>query len=183
MNCERFQKNLLEYLDEALTPPEMLAARTHLAGCSICRKVLQRELELLRSLSNRMERAVEHVTLEPHAQRAMVAALERETAEPPRLSLISLWRRLVLPLAAAMAMLLVTLWTGQRYMAGADKNASGTVTNVGEQQVLVHVSYPAPVYTFQENGDTVMDALTTEPRVADGTLLVKKQESTDHNHI
>ncbi|HEY3762980.1 MAG TPA: zf-HC2 domain-containing protein [Verrucomicrobiae bacterium] len=180
MNCERFQKNLFEYLDESLPPSNMTAARAHLAGCSICRKRLQRELALAQSLSGRMEQAMERVTLEPHVQRDMVAAIERKIAEPARSSLFLLWR-LTRPLAAAAAVLLATFWTGRAFMTGGESTPRA-MTDAGAQQISVHVSYSTPAYEFKESDDTVIDAIASTPRVADGILLVKKRPITS-KHI
>ena len=186
MNCERFQKNLFEYLDESLSPSDMAAARSHLGGCSVCRKVLQRELERAEAISGRLEQMVKRVTLEPHVQRAMVAAVEREIAGPHRPSPVSFWRRLALPFATAAALLMASSWVGYHfYEAGNIQHPTSNIQhplNSGEQ-VLVHVAYSVPEYTFEQKDDTVIDALTNVPRVADGTLLVNRQEPTDQNNL
>ena len=83
MNCECFQENLYEYLDDSLPAAERTAAEKHLAQCGRCRAALQRERDLAQSLSASLERAVEPVTLEAVTQRQILQAAERALSNLP----------------------------------------------------------------------------------------------------
>lgn len=199
MNCGQFQDEIYDYLDDTLSPSEKAAAEEHLLQCGACQQAMQRELLLARTLSTRLTQAVESVNLDANARRGITgAALQASSDEEPKphrslLLLIfgkresgrggiessftrSPWqRRLALPLAAAALILLGGLWAGRQLIsersAGHDPAGSLAVNN---QVVPIHLSCSMPTYTFQREGNLVLDALTYDTLSMDGVLLADK---------
>lgn len=199
MNCGHFQENLYDYLDDTLSPSEKAAAEEHLLQCSACQQAVQSELLLARTLSTRLTQAVESINLDSNARkgitRAALQTLGREEPRPHR-SLVSLllgrrqpvrdgfqssvepgsWqRRLVLPFAAAVLVTIGGLWLGRQFLSerSASHDPTGSMA-VTDQAVSVHVFCSVPTYSFQREGNMVVDALTYDTRSMDGALLEKK---------
>jgi anti-sigma factor RsiW len=176
MNCEHLRENLHEYLDDSLSPSEKAAAERHLSGCSVCREAVRRESQLAKSLSSLLAQAVEEVALDPVARRGMAMALGRKMAESRERPLVLLWSRLALPFATAAVILMVAIWMGRHFVAGQKSHlvTARIPTPADNGEVLIHVSYSVPDYTFRKQGNLVIDALTCDTVVTDGALLVKK---------
>ena len=175
MNCEHLRENLYDYLDDSLSPSGKAAAEKHLAGCPACREAVQRESQLAQSLFSRLEQAVETVALDSAAQRRMATAVERKMAEPRDRPFVLFWSRLAWPFATAAVILMVAIWTGRHFVAGRNSRleTARIPAPADNREVLIHVSYSMPSYTFRKEGNLVIDALTSDTLVADGALLVK----------
>ena len=179
MNCESLRETVYEYLDDSLPPPEAAAARTHLHDCTACREIVQREKELCRSMAAGFEQAVAGVQLEDHVRRRIVAAMDQGRAEPRSRGLLEGWRRLLVPVALAGAagavMLVATISPRRGPVPPRDsKQESLRVSpHPSTREVAVRVTWCVPSYTFRREGNTVIDALTCEPQIAEGALLVK----------
>jgi anti-sigma factor RsiW len=185
MNCERFQEYLFEYLDDALPPNEKAAAQLHLQTCDACRQSVENEQLAAQSLSNRLSDAVKTVTLDAHTQRSMANAVRRQidgTRETKKRSLLPLWARLAIPAALACLALISAVWLSRRPRHGNSDTQSFSSPGSAGHEVPVHVAYSAPHYTFRRQGAMVLDALTTETRVADGTLLVNTHNQILYDH-
>ena len=174
MNCERLQENLFEYLDGALPSSEMEAARRHVAECGGCREKVEHEKAFERSMSERFREAVTGIQLEEHVRRRIATALERKVAEPRRARLVLAWKRLFFPIAATGALAVALIQVGQhRAVTPAPQRGTARVSSQSPtREVSVHIMYCAPNYTFHRDGDTVIDALTCDPQVAEGNLIV-----------
>jgi anti-sigma factor RsiW len=192
MNCGHFQEDLYDFLDDTLAPAKKAAAEEHLRTCGACRDLVQGELALTETLSTRLERAVEPVALDAAGRRKIAEALRRSTAEathPDSVSFLarlfgmrgselgtagaviqSPWR-LALPVAAAALLLVAGIWVGPRFLRerSASRIAPGSVA-VAEPFVAVHASDSVPVYTFQNDGNYVVDAITIDMLSMDGSL-------------
>ncbi len=170
MNCEHL--NLYDYLDDSLSPSRKAAAEKHLAGCPACREAVRRESQLAQSLFSRLEQAVETVALDPAAQRVMATAVERKIAQDRERPLVLFWRRLAWPLAAAAVILMAALWMEHHFVAEQNPHAQTArlPARADHREVLIHLSYSVPGYTFRKEGNLVVDALTCDTLVADGTL-------------
>jgi anti-sigma factor RsiW len=184
MNCEQLRQILYDCLDGSLSPSMRSAAEQHLAGCAACRESVRQESQLAQSLSRRLDQAVETVVLDPVARRGMVRAVERQLAESGERPLFLFWIRLVLPFAAAAMVLLVALWT--THHSGAGRNplleAVRPPAPSGNRAVVIHLSCAVPAYTFRQEGNRVIDALTSDTVVADGTLPFEDGESQINQH-
>ena len=181
MKCRWLQQNLNEYLDGSLSSPEKAAAEKHLAECGACRELVRRESRFAQTLSRRLGEAVDNVTLGPVAQRRMAMMLEQKFSTAHEQAGISPWRRLVLPFAATAAILLVVFALRPVFFA-SDRSRSQTLPAPaygGVQDVHAHLSYYARTYTFRKEGNLVIDAYTSDERVADGLLVKNINPSTE----
>lgn len=176
MNCEHLRETLYDYLDDSLSPSEQAAAERHLAGCLVCQEAVRRESQLAQSLFSRLEQAVETVALDPAAQRGMATAVERKMAASRDRPLVLFWSRLALPFATAAVILMAAIWMEHHFIARRNSHLETVriLTPADNREVLIHVSYSVPGYTFRKEGNRVIDALTCDTLVADGTLLVKQ---------
>jgi anti-sigma factor RsiW len=160
MNCRRFQREIYEYVDGSLSPRAQAAAERHLSGCAACRQALIQEQQTARSLSDKCRRATDSLQLPPEVGPRVLAALADEHRAPgEHLGVALFWRRLTWPLAAAASGLL--LLAGFSFIARAPgpgtalphpRSAGGEVT--------VQLSYVMPTYTFRQDGEFVIDALS-----------------------
>lgn len=177
MNCERFQEILLEYVDDALSPAEKAAAQAHLGECSSCRELVQDEWLTRQVLSGRLREAVEPVTLDAHTKRRMAAAIRKQiesTPESKKTSVFATWMfHLLIPASAACLILIFAIWLGHSFIRPRDPSATISPGPV-VIEIPVHASYSALHYTFRQEGAMVVDALTSDTRVTDGTLLAKR---------
>jgi anti-sigma factor RsiW len=175
MNCEHLRENLYDYLDGSLSPSGKAAAEEHLARCLACRQAVQRESQLAQSLFSRLEQAVETVALDSLTRRRMATAVERKIAQSRERPFVLFWSRLALPFAAAAAILMAAIWMGLHFVAGQNSHlqTARLPRPAGNREVLIHLSYSVPAYTFRKEGNLVVDALTCDTIVADGALLVK----------
>jgi len=175
MNCKSLNENLYEYLDGELSPLESAAVREHLERCSICRQAFQHEMDSGRFLSSHLERAVETVRLEPRLRQQIAQAIEKNTAPPRRTFVSRPWMRLALPLAAAAAIVvaIICLKHGFHPSDSSTPHVPQVSTTPNSKEVLVHVSYCVPSYTFRRDGNTVVDTFDCEPRVAEGAMISK----------
>ncbi len=172
MNCEELRDNLFEYLDGSLAPANKAAVEKHLAGCRACREAVQRESRLERSLSRGLEQAVAPVTLDPVARHGLVAALERELAEPRERPRPWFWRWPAWPFASAAMILMGVGWLGHHFLAGQNLPSKTPPTLAHSREIPVHVTCAMPGYTFRKDGNLVLDALTSDTLAMDGVVLV-----------
>jgi anti-sigma factor RsiW len=171
MNCEHMQENLYDYLDDSLSPSEKAAAEKHLAGCAACAELVRREAQFAHSLSGGLEQAVANVALDAVAQRNMAGMLERKTSATREHASVSFWSRFALPFAAAVVILFVAFGLKHHFTAGQNSHLLTSVPLPANGDVLVHISYCAPAYTFRKEGNLVIDALTCDAQVTDGALI------------
>jgi hypothetical protein len=126
------------------------------------------------------EQAVAGVQLREHVRRRIVAAaMDREITEPRRRGSVEVWRRLFVPVALAGAvgavMLVATISPrrGSVHSEDPQREVVRVSPHPSAREVAVRVTYCVPSYTFRREGNTVIDALTFEPQIAEGALLVK----------
>jgi len=105
----------------------------------------------------------------------MATAVERKIAQSREPPLVSFWSRLALPFATAAAILMVAIWMGHHFFAGQNSHleTARVPAPADNREVLIHVSYSVPGYTFRKEGNLIIDALTCDTLVEDGALLVK----------
>jgi anti-sigma factor RsiW len=171
MNCERFQENLYDYLDDALASGEKSAAQLHLQTCRACRQAVENQRMAAQIISSRFKEAVETVEMDAITKRRMATAVREKienTSEPEKRFPFPLWLRLAIPAAA---LVLICIWLSH---VGFTQKNSFVSPGTGNFEVPVHVSYSAPRYIFRQEGAMVVDALISDTRVADGALLAKK---------
>ena len=175
MKCERLREELYEYLDGALSPSEMKALRDHLEACADCREMVAREKEYERSMTRRFQEAVDGIQLEEHVRQRVVGAVGKGRAETGTGRVFSFWKRLAFPLTAAGALAAAIILAGHRPSSpDQSKNQAAQLSlKPGNREISVHVMYCVPSYTFHRDGNTVVDALSCDPQVAEEHLVVK----------
>jgi anti-sigma factor RsiW len=176
MNCKKAHENLYEYLDGALSTSETAALRQHLKECAACRQMVQHEMDFARLTSSGLDRAVDEVRLKPHARRRIAQVMaEKNLARSARHYVPSFWMRLTWRFAAAGAVLVLIM--GALYRFGSHPHSQPEAAHVSmplaATEILVNLSYIAPSYIFHWDGNTVVDCLVYEPRVAEACLTVQ----------
>ena len=184
MNCEQLHEKLFDYLDGSFPPSEQAAAERHLAGCPACREAVQRGSQLAQSLSRQLEQAGDTVVLDPAAQRRLAGAVKRQFAESRERPPVWFWNRLALPFAATVAVLLVALWMEHHFRPGHHPplEAAHLPALADNHKVVINLSCSVPTYTFRREGNQVIDALTSDTVVADGSLPLEDGESQINRH-
>ncbi len=197
MNCGKFQESLYEYLDSTLPPAEKAQAEAHLGACGACRELVQNEFRLAQVLSTRLEKAVESVALDADARsriaKAVLQASGEEGAKPNRWLLSLLlgrsgagrrgashaviqrpWR-LAFPVFAAALVVIGGIWISHRLFPERVPNRQMPASlAASDGATSVHVACSVPAYTFQAEGDLVIDALTRETVSMDVPLVAER---------
>jgi anti-sigma factor RsiW len=177
MNCGRFQNLLFDYLDGSLSAGVRARVEAHLANCSECREALGRQKQLARSLSERLQQ--ETANLEPRSQleRRVLAALRKQPTTTARPHMLFAWWVRLVGAAAATVVIAVFLITSLRRPLSAPRIAQ---IATGESQVSIQVSGCAPVYTFRQEGNLVLDCLSCRPYLLDQVLWPGKSRNQSH---
>ena len=170
MNCHGFQYRLYEYLDGSLSPGAKAVAEKHLSGCAACRQALSAERQVAQSLSSKFRQATDSLQLPPEVQRRVLRALadQRDTSGAEQGSVFA-WFRLAWPASLAGLVLLL--------LAGILLFPRGRMAHTGPSQphfagggVSIQLSYVVPIYTFRQEGGSVVDVLTYQTNVVNGRL-------------
>jgi anti-sigma factor RsiW len=172
MNCQDFPTRLLEYLDEDLYPWTRLAADRHLARCDRCRRTLDQERQLARSLSRQFERATDSLTVDAEMIARIDSALAKATAHRSRpASAVGLWNRFAVPIAVVgilgVGAVLLAFFGTHSPLPGETRKSNPT-----QSPISIQASYMTPQYTFKREGDFVIDALAFGTNAVDATLWV-----------
>ena len=180
MNCRRFQKQLLEYVEETLSAGARAEAERHLAHCAHCREALSREQRFAQALSGSLRQETETLTLRPEIRQNILMAARRKPAPPTMMeSVMGLWNRFAWPAAISMSALLVisclVLVHFSRPRAGTTEIArSGepiSHTDVAPYPaVSIQIESRVPAWKFHTEGNHVIDALSDETVIASGTI-------------
>ena len=165
MNCQDFNYNLHDYLDQTLAPEAQAAAREHLRQCDVCRMALSREANVARSVHRSLDHAAAGLSLRPETRRNVLRALEPKTAPPS--PWLPAWRWLVStrfrPLVAAGAALLagiLLLLALQFQRQTARRTGPQEATQNGlEAERVVNVPLQTQTHVFQRENDTIIDAV------------------------
>ena len=191
MNCERFQDELLEYVDGTLSADARAVADKHLAECDTCRQALEKERHLASVLSNRLKQSSQTLTLHPEVRRNILTAC-RQNGSAPTLaeSLIGLCKYWVRMAVILVAMLLVAGFLLAIHFSGTRRHGTASVPivqhvsavtsaaeNNPQRSVSVQVSYYLPRRQFHQEGNLVVDTLVDESVVASGTFQASDNES------
>ena len=170
MNCHGFQHRLYEYLDGSLSPGAKAAAERHLSGCAACRQALRAERQVAQSLSGKFRRETDSLQLPPEVQRRVLGALADQRGNPgEEHRSVFAWFRLAWPASLAGLVLLL--------LAGILLFPRGRMAHTGPSQphfagggVSIQLSYVVPIYTFRQEGGSVVDVLTYQTNVVNERL-------------
>jgi anti-sigma factor RsiW len=116
MNCQQFQKQILEFLDGALAPEERRFADGHLHRCAACRQQVKQHRKSWQWLAQLPAGQIEAAQLERMAEQAQQQGRREERAVDRRSSLPTMIR-----LAAAAAVLVLACW-GALQLRSKDTN-------------------------------------------------------------
>jgi anti-sigma-K factor RskA len=191
MNCQRFQNELLEYVEGTLSTDELAFADKHLASCETCRQAVEKEKRLARTLSNRLQRSSESLSLRPEIRRNILASVQERAALPTMAeSFTGLWkywlRLAAIPAALVViaAALLAVHFSGTRgheISVPIMPRVSVTAPPIGGNPpaaVSVQMSYHLPTQQFHQEGNLVVDSLVDETVIASGTFQPGKQSTS-----
>ena len=180
MNCGRFQKQLLEYVEGTLSTETRAEAERHLAHCDSCRQTLSREQRFAQALSGSLRQETETLTLRPEIRLNLLIAARRKPAPPTMMeSVMGLWNRFAWPMAISMSALLIVSCL---LLVHFSRSRAGTTETARSDEPIPQTdmaSYPAvsiqmasrvPAWKFHTEGNHVIDALSDEIVIASGTL-------------
>jgi anti-sigma factor RsiW len=146
MNCEKFNEQMLEYLDETLPAAEQSAARDHIQTCHECQRSLARQQAFAKSIQGSFVMDTQGLALRPETKRNILSSVRRGNIFE------IFWVRAALA-GAAVACLAAFLITGARYHSMAKTNHDTLVVDV-PTQTQTHI------YRRQKN--MVIDDVVTE---------------------
>src|SRR5207245_10570936 len=112
------------------------------------------------------------VTLRPAIRQRILTALEYSPAANPH-SLVCLWSRFARPLRITASLLLIATFLAINFFSGARVHETKTVRSNGRDihpTVSIDLSYRVPTHKFRKEGNLVVDTLSYETIVANGTL-------------
>lgn len=164
MNCQDFNYNLHDYLDETLGPEAQAAARDHLRQCAVCRSALLREEKLIKSIRHSLRRATAGLSLRPETRRKVLRALQPKSTPPGfRVWVWQLFRAVPLrPLGAMAALLLLALLllALQWHRREAERSTSQVATqNRQEDERVIYLPLQTQTHVFHRQNDTIIDAV------------------------
>lgn len=173
MNCQRFQEQLEEYLDGALSSREQAAVEQHLEACDACRQATSERQQFGAALAGRLRSCTGLLTLPPEARRRIIAALgDGSASRPEPTPIVSLWQRLAWPLALAAGVVLAG-FVAVRFIFPVQGSREGAVfsrPHMAPGGVSIHVTYATPTYVFRREGALVTDVLTWQTTVVNQRL-------------
>lgn len=176
MNCNRFQNEVFEYLDGALSPGARESAEQHLGQCEACRAVLQRQREVAQRLSKRFHKDTAAISLNAGAQRRILEAMADHSADSEeRFSFASLLVRLAWVGGLAACIVLV-VWLKGGFPSTARPLASRSSHSQEKSRVAISVdiSYALPTCVSRQQGNEILDTLVTEPRMSSETIYLAR---------
>jgi len=180
MNCGRFQKQLLEYVEGTLSTGARAEAERHLAHCDDCRQALSREQRFAQVLSGSLRQETEMLTLRPEIRQSILMAARRKPAPSTIMeSILGLWNRFAWQAAISMSVLLVVscllIIHFSRPGASTTETARLDESNPHADMsaypaVSIQIESRVPAWKFHTEGDHVIDALSDETIIASGTI-------------
>ena len=178
MNCQEFQDILFEYVEGTAPQKQRADADIHLARCAECNAAVRREKQVQQRLNSGLQQSVEALNLGSQ-ERAQLLELFEASHQFSRHSqaqiFAELWVRVVAALGAAAVIAGLGVWV---WRAGVSPQIS---QETGPTPVTVQVSEPKPTiqirlpgiassYTFQQNGDFVVDTFAEQTNFVNVTL-------------
>lgn len=177
MNCEKFNDQLPEFLDETLSAAEQAAAREHVQNCVACRQALAREEALAKSIRLSFDLETQNLSLSAETRQSILKAWKQR-----ELGRASAWERLrewctIHPWKPALAGLVffccVLLFISGSRLLPPQPPARGS----GEIYII-DVPMQAEVHLYRRQGNRVVDALVTGATVINASFLESPNSTT-----
>jgi hypothetical protein len=189
MNCRSFQDQMFEYVEETLSTDARAAAEQHLTGCDACRHAMQKEQQLARILAARLRQSSETLTLNPGIRHHVLAAARRNPASiKVSESLTCAWgywlRLAAIPLCLLLiaALLLAIHFSHKSRPEITIKLPMPPVaSHTVQPPVSIQISYSHPTCIFHTDGNVVVDSISYETVIADGTFRSEGLENFTKN--
>jgi anti-sigma factor RsiW len=179
MNCGRFQKQLLEYVEGTLSTGARAEAERHLAHCDHCHQALSREQRFAQVLSGSLRQETEMLTLRPEIRQNILTAARRKPAPTTTVEfIIGLWNQFTWQWAISVSVLLVASLviihffrprTSTTETARSDVPIPPAVMSP-YPAVSIQIASRVPAWKFHTEGNHVIDALSDETVIASGTI-------------
>jgi len=177
MNCQKFQEMLFEYVEGSLTESERAEADSHLAACPVCARVVQRETNVQERLHKGLQQSVESLTLGSQGRAELLGALASERVvrqRPWPRRLTDVWLRLGAALGASVALAALVIWVRQPQTSPqkAERSGGSVSAQVSAAKPTIQIRLPgiATSYTFQQNGEYVVDTFVEQATAVNVTL-------------
>jgi anti-sigma factor RsiW len=185
MNCQKFQEMLFEYVEGSIALKERAEADVHLARCVECMVAVQREKRLQERLNAGLQRSVESLSLGRQARAQLLTMLtQRESRERSRAQLFAaLWVRVASAFGVAAVLALAGVWIWRQAATPSmtqGQIARSVTAESSEPKPTIQIRLPgiATSYTFQQNGEFVVDTFVEQTNFVNVTLWNGVTEST-----
>ncbi len=170
MNCHEAQDQIFDYQDGTLSAPEREKLEQHLAGCEECRAAFANMKEVGLKLSKQLRQSTEALTLDIDVKERVLAALPGQATPRLHWEFRPLWRRWLVPWAAAACVLALTIVIGSRFhhTPGLEPKSAqaaalpATVSATVPQVVTTRIS--------KKEGNYVVDAFINRSQVVEQTF-------------
>jgi len=177
MNCQKFQEMLFEYVEGSIALKSRAEADEHLARCV--------EKRLQERLNVGLQRSVEALSLGSQARAQLLRTLgtQRESCQRSTVQLFAaLWARVAGAFGVAAVLALVGVWIWRQ--EGTPSMTQGPIARPvtaesSEPRPTIQIRLPgiANSYTFQQNGEFVVDTFVEQTNFVNVTLWNGGNES------
>ncbi len=170
MNCQETQNQLFDYQDGILSASEREKLEHHLVGCEECRAAFANLKELGLKLSKQLRQSTQALTLDIDVKQRVLAALPGRATPRLNWEFRPLWRRWLVPWAAAACILMLALVIGSRF-----HHTPGLELKSAQAAALpaaVSATVPQVVTTriSKKEGNYVVDAFINRSQVVEQTF-------------
>ena len=187
MNCQEFQDILFEYVEGSVSQEQRTDADSHVARCAECNAALRREKQMQQRLSSGLQQSVEALNLGSQGRAQLLKVLEANRPSCRRSQaqvFAELWVRVVAALGAAavIAGLAVWIWRpGVSPQIAKETNPTPVAAQVSKAKPTIQIRLPGLVtsYTFQQNGDFVVDTFDEQTNFVNVTLWNEDHEPVE----
>jgi len=187
MNCQQLQEVLFEYLEESLPQEQRAEADAHLALCAQCMASVQRQKEMQERLSSRLEQCVGGLSLGSSGRAQLFRVLESHDRARQFIS-VQIWAKLWGRVAAAagacalVALFSLSIWRRQTTISSNKTVVPPPVAQQSfDSRPTIQIRLPgvAASYTFQQNGEFVVDTFIEPTNFVNVTLWSSDNEPAE----
>ncbi len=166
MNCEDFNDQLPEYLDESLTAAQQTAAWEHVEKCIDCQRALARQQAFAKSIRHSLSQKTQGLSLRPEVRRNIVKAFEPTHQASIWSFFEAVWRRPVWVGVVLLGLLLLT-FSNHFYRHPAKIPAQQTAAKDGRLTYAINVPIQTETHINRRQNNMAVDAVVTGVGVID----------------